>query len=100
VTCRTKEIAIKMALGAGRHLVARQIFAETLRLVLLGIGLGAAASWGTTRLVASALFGVRPADPLTLGVATLMTVAVTALAVGLPARRATRVEPIVALRQD
>jgi predicted permease len=100
VTCRTKEIAIKMALGAGRHLVARQIFAETLRLVLLGIGLGAAASWGTTRLVASALFGVRPADPVTLGVATLMTVAVTALAVGLPARRATRVEPIVALRQD
>jgi ABC-type antimicrobial peptide transport system permease subunit len=100
VTSRTKEIGIRMALGAARRRVVGHILAESSRFVLAGLVIGAVLSWATARLFATALFGVTPADPMTLSLAVLTTIGVTAVAASLPARRAARVEPIVALRHD
>jgi predicted permease len=100
VTRRTKEIGIRVALGAQRSRVARQLLGESLALVLIGVALGAAAVWMTTRLLAASLFRVTPTDPATLTLGILILVAVTALAAALPARRATLIEPTVALRHE
>jgi predicted permease len=100
VACRTREIGIRMALGATPGNVLRQILGESVRFVLAGLAAGVALSLGIVRLLASLLFGVRPADPLTfLGVA-LLLLAVALLAGYIPARRAMHVDPIVALRQE
>jgi predicted permease len=100
VACRTREIGIRMALGATPANVLRQILGESARFVLVGLAVGVAVSLGIVRLFASLLFGVHPADPLTfLGVGCLL-VAVALLACYIPARRAMQVDPIVALRQE
>jgi predicted permease len=100
VARRTHELGIRMALGAPGGAVLRMVLGESLRLVLTGLVIGLAAALGTTRWIASLLFGLTPTDPLTLALATLLLLAVAALAGWLPARRAARVDPMVALRHE
>jgi predicted permease len=100
VTRRTKEIAIRVALGAQRGRVVRDVFSETLGLTLAGGALGGCAALLGTRVLSSLLFGVSPADPATFGLSILILVSVATLAGAMPARRAARIEPIEALRQE
>ena len=100
VTQRTKEIGVRMALGAARHDVLWLVFRDALRLVLLGVTLGLPAALAASRFVASQLFDVRPTDALTINAAILSMLAVAAVAGYLSARRATRVDPLVALRNE
>lgn len=97
---RTGEIGIRVALGAWPGRVQAMIVAESLRLVLAGVVIGLAAATATVRLIRSFLFGLSPTDPLTYGGGALVLLAVTLLACWWPARRAGRVDPIVALRAD
>jgi putative ABC transport system permease protein len=100
VSRRTQEMGIRIALGAGSADVMKLVLRQGMRPVLAGIGLGAAGSYGATRILAGFLFGVKATDPLTFAaVATLMT-AVALAACYLPARRATRIEPAAALRYE
>ena len=100
VTRRTKEIAIRVALGAQRGRVVRDVFGETMGLTLAGAVLGGSAALLGTHLISSLLFGITPEDPATLGLSILLLVGVAALAGAIPARRAARIEPIEALRQE
>jgi len=100
VSRRTIEIGIRMAVGAGRANVVRMVVRETMILVAIGIVLGLLAALGATRLVATALFGVKPTDPLTIGIAVFVMIAVTLVAGYAPARRAAGVDPMVALRHE
>jgi putative ABC transport system permease protein len=100
VSCRTNEIGIRMALGAQRSDVLRQVLNEGARLAGIGIGAGLAGSLLATRLVATLLFGVKPGDPLTFAAVAAILAGVTLTACYIPARRATRVDPIVALRYE
>jgi predicted permease len=97
---RTREIGIRMALGAEATNVLLMVLRQAGKMVLLGVAAGLLCALALTRLMASMLFGVSPADPLTLlGVAIVLT-AVSLLACGIPARRATRIDPLVALRYE
>ena len=100
VTQRTHEIGIRMALGAERRNVLRLIVGQGLRLTLFGVVLGVAGAWALTSFLASFLFGVAPRDPATFALVSLALVAVSILACYIPARRATRVDPMVALRYE
>lgn len=97
---RTREIGIRMALGAKSHDVLRLIVGRGMRLVAFGLLLGLGASVGLSRVLASQLFGISAIDPLTLALSFLIFAAVSALACWLPARRATKVNPIEALRAE
>lgn len=97
---RTHEIGIRMALGAQRRDVVRMVLGEGLRVALVGVGVGIVAALGLTHLMTQMIFGVRAVDPLTFaGVAILLTFVALA-ACYIPARRAMRVDPIVALRYE
>jgi predicted permease len=95
---RRSEIGLRMALGALPRWMLRMIVGESLRLVFSGVVLGIAASYGLTRFVASLLYGVSPSDPLTYSAVTVLLCGVAAIACWLPARRAAKVDPMVALR--
>ena len=100
VSRRTNEIGIRMALGAQRADVMRQVLRESMLLVAIGVVIGIATALGTGRFLSTMLFGLAPTDVITIGVATLVMAAVSALAGFLPARRASRVDPMVALRYE
>ena len=106
VGVRRREIGVRMALGANRRDVLRMILRQGLTLALLGVALGLAAAYALTRYLESQmklsqmLYGVQLFDPLTYSVIALLLMAVALLACWLPARRAARVDPMVALRHD
>ena len=100
VSQRTNEIGIRMALGASPGMVQQMILGEGLRLTLLGIGIGLFVAFGLTRLMAQSLFGVQAHDPLIYAGISGLLCAVAACACWLPARRATRVDPLIALRAE
>jgi ABC-type antimicrobial peptide transport system permease subunit len=100
VSRRTNEIGVRMALGARRLDVARMMLTESLVLVGLGAGLGLGAAWLSGGAVASLVYGLAPRDTATFAMAIAVIVGVSLLAASLPTRRATRVDPMVALRQE
>jgi ABC-type antimicrobial peptide transport system permease subunit len=100
VARRTSEIGERMALGAQRGTVVGMVMSESIRLVAIGIVLGLAAVLWAGRFVQTVVYGLSPSDPLTIGAAVALIAVVTALAGGLPARRASNVNPIEALRQQ
>jgi len=100
VTRRTAEIGVRLALGATRGRMLRTILQESLTLVAVGVAIGLPIALALTRLLGARLFGVSPADPPTIAAAVAVMVLVAALASVFPARRAARVDPMVALRCD
>jgi predicted permease len=96
----TRDIGIRMALGATPALVMRGVISYGLRLTSVGLALGLAGTLGATRVLSSFLYGIRPTDAITLAAASLILAAVAMTASYLPARRATRVDPMVALRYE
>jgi len=98
VTQRTRELGIRVALGATRGDVLRLIVRQEILLTAIGLAIGLAASFALTRLMTSLLYGVSPTDPMTLAVIALLLIAVALLACWIPARRATKIDPVVALR--
>ena len=97
---RTNEMGTRIALGAGSGQVLRLVIGHGLALAGAGVAIGLAASFGLTRLMSSLLFGVKATDLATFAIVAGLLSAVAALACFIPARRATRVDPIVALRSE
>jgi predicted permease len=97
---RTHEIGIRMALGAGKSDVLVMVVRQGLKVVLVGVAIGIAGALVLTRFLASLLFGVRPTDPLTFTAVSLILIAVALLACYIPARRASKIDPMVALRYE
>lgn len=100
VTMRTREIGIRMALGAQRADVIRPVIGQGLMSTLLGLGVGIISALGLTQLLSSLLFGLKPTDPLTFVLVSGILTAVALFASYIPARRAMRVDPILALRYE
>jgi putative ABC transport system permease protein len=100
VSQRTREIGIRLALGAQKGAVIRLALTRSMAAALIGVGLGLAASFALTRFLTSLLFEVKPMDPLVLGSAALILTGVAFIACYLPARRATTVDPMAALRSE
>jgi ABC-type antimicrobial peptide transport system permease subunit len=100
VAQRTREIGIRMALGAARPQVLRLVVLDAARLALIGVGIGAAAAFVLTRFMSAFLYGISAADPLTFAVLSLFLTGVALLAGYVPARRAMKVDPVTALRYE
>ena len=100
VARRTGEIGIRMALGARRGNVVRMILRQVLVLAVVGLAIGVPVAFGTSKFVASFLFGMKPNDPLALTVAVAILLAAAILAGYAPAHRASRIDPMVALRHE
>jgi putative ABC transport system permease protein len=97
---RTQEIGIRVALGAQRSDVLRMVVVQCMRLAFVGVFVGVIAAFGLTRLMTSLLFGVTPTDMLTFSLVTVSLLVVALLACFVPARRATKIDPLVALRYE
>jgi len=100
VSQRTRELGVRLALGAQSVDVAKLVIGEGLTLALAGIGIGLIAALALTRVMTSLLFGVTATDPRTFAAVSLLLVAVALLACWIPARRAMRVDPLISLRAD
>ena len=100
VTQRRREIGVRMALGATRRDVLRLVLTRALRIVVAGLVVGLVGAVGVTRVLQTFLFGVTPTDPLVFTTVTLLLLAVGLMAAWLPARRATRIDPLAALRAE
>jgi ABC-type antimicrobial peptide transport system permease subunit len=100
VTQRTREMGIRIALGAGAGQVIALVMRAGMKLVLIGLGIGAACSVGAGYLIANQLYNVSRADPAVLGLVALALLTATMAACWLPARKATRVNPVEALRAE
>src|SRR5262249_19614356 len=97
---RKREIGIRVALGAQRREVLKLVVRQGMKLALIGIAIGLAASFALTRLMSSLLFDVNAADPATLTLVVLLLTCVALLACYIPARQATKVDPMIALRHE
>ncbi len=100
VAARTHEIGIRLALGAERSRILRMVLAEGLKLGVAGIVLGIGVAWSLKQYLATLVFGVKALDPVTIGAAAMMLLGVALLACAVPARRASRVDPVIALRYE
>jgi ABC-type antimicrobial peptide transport system permease subunit len=100
VSRRTREVGVRMALGARPADILKLVFGESMTLTLLGLGLGLLGACAVTRVMKTLLFGVSSTDPSTLTSVTLLLCAVALLATYIPARRAMRVDPMAALRDE
>jgi predicted permease len=100
VTRQTQEIGIRMALGATRERVQMGVISKTLRMALIGVAVGTVASFAVARAISSQLFGTEPTDPVTFAGMIVLLTAVAFFAGYLPARRASRIDPMVALRSN
>jgi ABC-type lipoprotein release transport system permease subunit len=100
VNQRTREIGIRMALGASTGLVQREVLAKTLRLALTGVAVGTLASFALAKWIESLLFGTTPTDPVVFGSVILLLCGAALVAGYVPARRASRIDPMIALRAN